>query len=102
MSVTASIIFAVVLYAAFRAATRGKKPDQMAGRLVTRGYALDMGAMKAEGSRQQRERDTFNQVVWDARERADKVRAEELAARIKKSQDQFDRQTAYLRAAGRI
>jgi hypothetical protein len=34
MSVTTSIIFAVVLYAAFRAAIRGKKPDPMAGRLV--------------------------------------------------------------------
>jgi hypothetical protein len=97
-----TIIVLLVLYCAVRALLRKKPADQMAGRLVTRGYALDMGAMKAEGSRQQRERDTFNQVVWDARERADKVRAEELAARIKKSQDQFDRQTAYLRAAGRI
>jgi hypothetical protein len=97
-----AIITLVILYAAFRAAIRGKKPDPMAGRLVARGYALDMEAMKAEGARRQRERGAFNQMVWEARERADEIRSEELAASMRKSQDQFDRQTAYLRAAGRI
>jgi len=71
MSVTTSIIFAVVLYAAFRAAIRPRKLDPMAGRLVGRGYALDMEAMKAEGGRLQRERDAFAQREWEARLRAE-------------------------------
>jgi hypothetical protein len=68
MSVT-TIITIVLVYAAFRAAIRPRKPDPMAGRLVHRSppSAADIEAMKVEGSIRQREADERNQREWDAR-----------------------------------
>src|SRR5580698_1561971 len=63
----AHILIALLIYCIVRAALRPKQPDPMAGRLVPRDYVLDMDTMKAEGSRRQRERDAFNQKVWDHR-----------------------------------
>jgi hypothetical protein len=97
-----TIIALVLFYAAVRAALRSKPADPMAGRLVARGYALDLESMKVEGARQQREHDALMQRAWEARERSDEIRSEEHATRMRKSRDQFERQTEYLRAAGRI
>jgi len=73
MSVT-TIITIVLVYAAFRAAIRPRKPDPMAGRLVHRG-PLDIEAMKVEGSIRQREADERNQREWDARLRYEEWQA---------------------------
>jgi hypothetical protein len=71
-----TIITILVLYCAVRALLRKKPKDPMRGRLVPRGYALDMEAMKAEGTRQQRKRDEFNQKVWEGRLKFDEWRAQ--------------------------